>query len=111
MHDARPWLIYGATGTTGRLVVEAALAHGQRPILAGRDGAGLRALADRHGLEAAVVSLADRAGLEAALRRASRVLHTAGPYGRTAGPMRDACLATATPYLDVSGEVESVAAT
>jgi short subunit dehydrogenase-like uncharacterized protein len=111
MHDARPWLIYGATGTTGRLVVEAALAHGQRPILAGRDAAGLRALAGRHGLEAAVVSLDDRAGLEAAVRRASRVLHAAGPYGRTAGPMRDACLAAATPYLDLSGEVESVAAT
>jgi len=111
MDDARPWLIYGATGTTGRLVVEAALAHGQRPILAGRDAAGLHALAGRHGLEAAVVSLDDRTGLEAALRRASRVLHAAGPYGRTAGPMRAACLATATPYLDLSGEVESVAAT
>ncbi len=106
-----PWLIYGATGTTGRLVVESGLAHGQRPILAGRDAAGVRALADHHGLEAAVVSLDDRAGLEAALRRSSRVLHTAGPFSRTAASMLDACLATATPYLDLSGEVESVAAT
>jgi short subunit dehydrogenase-like uncharacterized protein len=106
-----PWLIYGATGTTGRLVVESALAHGHRPILAGRDAAGLRALADRHGLQAAVVRLDDRDGLEALLRRSSRVLHAAGPFVRTAAPVLEACLATATPYLDLSGEVESVAAT
>jgi short subunit dehydrogenase-like uncharacterized protein len=106
-----PWLIYGATGTTGRLVVQSALAHGQRPILAGRDAAGVRALADHHGLEAAVVPLDDRAGLEALLRRSSRVLHAAGPFVRTAAPVLEACLATATPYLDLSGEVESVAAT
>src|SRR5262245_31607495 len=90
-----PWLIYGATGTTGRLVVERALAHGQRPIVAGRDAAGVRALAAQHGLESAVVSLDDRAGLEAVLRRSSRVLHTAGPFSRTAASMLDACLATA----------------
>ena len=104
-----PWLIYGATGTTGRLVVESALAHGQRPIVAGRDGAAVRALAEQHGLPSAVVSLDDRAGLEAVLRRSSRVLHAAGPFSRTAASMLDACLATATPYLDMSGEVDSVA--
>jgi saccharopine dehydrogenase (NAD+, L-lysine-forming) len=111
MRTELPWLIYGATGTTGRLVVERARAHGQRPILAGRDGAAVRTLADRHKLEAAAVSLDDRASLEALLRRSSRVLHVAGPFARTAPTMLDACLATATPYLDVSGEVEAVAAT
>src|SRR5262245_55464362 len=111
VRNGRPWIIYGATGTTGRLVVESALAHGQRPILGGRDAAGVRALANQYGLEAAVVSLDDRAGLEAALRRSSRVLHIAGPFARTAARMLDACLATGTPYLDMSGEVESVAAT
>ena len=32
-----PLLIYGATGYTGRLVVEAARARGLRPILGGRN--------------------------------------------------------------------------
>jgi len=111
VRNERPWLIYGATGTTGRLVVESALAHGQRPIVAGRDPIAVHELAEQHGLEAAVVSLDDRPGLEAALRRSSRVLHTAGPFSRTAASMLDACLATGTPYLDMSGEVDSVAAT
>jgi len=111
MRDALPWVIYGATGVTGRLVLAAALEQGQRPVVAGRDASGVRALAEREGLEWAVVALDDRLALEALLRRSSRVLHTAGPFTRTAAPMLDACLATATPYLDVAGELDAVAAT
>jgi short subunit dehydrogenase-like uncharacterized protein len=110
MRSALPWVIYGANGVTGQLVLAAALEHGERPLVAGRDAAGVRALAERHGLEPAIVSLDDRRGLEALLSRSSRVLHTAGPFTRTAAPMVDACLATATPYLDVSGELDSLAA-
>jgi short subunit dehydrogenase-like uncharacterized protein len=111
MRNALPWVIYGANGVTGRLVLASALAQGERPIVAGRDASGVRALAERHGLEPAVVSLDDRPALEALLRRSSRVLHTAGPFARTSAPMLDACLATATPYLDMSGELDAVAAT
>ena len=39
-------LIYGATGYTAGLVIEEALAHGLRPVLAGRDRERLRALAE-----------------------------------------------------------------
>src|SRR4030095_4806799 len=82
MRDGLPWVIYGANGVTGRLVLAAALEQGQRPVVAGRDAAGGRALAEREGLESAVVSLDDRPALEALLRRSSRVLHTAGPFTR-----------------------------
>src|SRR5512147_2884694 len=109
--DALPWVIYGANGVTGRLVLASALGQGQRPIVAGRDTSGVHALAERHGLEPAVISLDDRPALESLLHRSSRVLHTAGPFARTAAPMLDACLATATPYLDISGELDAVAAT
>jgi saccharopine dehydrogenase (NAD+, L-lysine-forming) len=111
MRNSLPWVIYGANGVTGRLVLAAALEQGQRPVVAGRDACGVRALAERHGLEPAVVSLDDRPALEALLRRSSRVLHTAGPFTRTAAPMLDACLATATPYIDLGGELDAVAAT
>ncbi len=104
-------MIYGANGVTGRLVVETALAQGQRPVIAGRDALAVRVLADQHGLESAFVSLGDAAALQSLLRRCSRVLHTAGPFVRTSAPMIDACLATATPYLDVSGELDAVSAT
>ncbi len=111
MRSELPWVIYGANGVTGRLVLASALAQGQRPIAAGRDASEVRALAERRGLEPAVVSLDDRSALESLLRRSSRVLHTAGPFTRTSGPMLDACLATATPYLDMSGELDAVHAT
>src|SRR4051812_42377516 len=111
MRSALPWVIYGANGATGRLVLAAALAQGQRPIVAGRDPVGIRALAERHGLEWAVVPLPHQPAREALLRRFPRVLHPGGPSARRAPPMLDACLATATPYLDLSGEVDSMVAT
>jgi short subunit dehydrogenase-like uncharacterized protein len=107
----RPWLIYGATGATGRLVLEEALRRGHRPILAGRDAGALRALAEPHRLAWAAVRLDGRPALEKLVARASRVLHVAGPFRITTPPMLDACLAAGTPYLDVSGELEVVSAT
>jgi short subunit dehydrogenase-like uncharacterized protein len=38
------WMLYGAYGTTGRVILDEALRRGHRPILAGRDGAQLSAL-------------------------------------------------------------------
>lgn len=104
-----PWLVYGPAGVTGRLVVEEALRRGHRPLLAGR-GESVHRMACAYGLEACVVSLDQRDALHALLRRASRVLLVAGPFADTAEPMLAACLATSTPYLDMSGEVDSVLA-
>jgi short subunit dehydrogenase-like uncharacterized protein len=106
MRDA-PWILYGANGVTGRLVLAEALRRGHRPILAGRDPS-IKALGEAHSLESACVPLQDAAGLAALLRKGSRVLHIAGPYAVTAEPMIDACLATRTPYLDLDGEISSL---
>jgi short subunit dehydrogenase-like uncharacterized protein len=43
--------------------------------------------------------------LDRALRDVDVMLNAAGPFGRTAGPIADACLRTGTHYLDVTGEV------
>ncbi|MFX7898880.1 saccharopine dehydrogenase, partial [Acinetobacter baumannii] len=56
-------MIYGATGYTGQLLAEHALAQGLRPILAGRDPEKLRPLASRWQLESRAARLDDPAGL------------------------------------------------
>jgi short subunit dehydrogenase-like uncharacterized protein len=100
------WLIYGANGYTGELVARRALADGERPILAGRNGPAMEALGGDLGLEHRVVALSDAASLRAALADVDAVAHCAGPFSATARPMVDACLATGTHYLDVTGEVQ-----
>jgi saccharopine dehydrogenase (NAD+, L-lysine-forming) len=99
------WLLYGANGYTGRLVTAVALRMGERPVLAGRSGEAIRPLADAAGLEARVVALGDAAGLRAALADVDAVVHAAGPFSVTSRPMVDACLATRTHYLDITGEI------
>ncbi|OJT16299.1 hypothetical protein BO221_50730 [Archangium sp. Cb G35] len=98
------WMIYGATGFTGRLLAEEAVRRGFRPVLAGRSGAKLEPLARQLGLDMVVVELEDTRGLMAVLEDVWLVLHAAGPFVRTSMPMLRACLAAGTHYLDISGE-------
>jgi short subunit dehydrogenase-like uncharacterized protein len=100
------WMIYGANGYTGELVARLAVARGERPWLAGRNPAAIGELATSLGLDAMVVDLGDTKALEDALSQVDAVAHCAGPFSRTARPMVDACLATGTHYLDVTGEPE-----
>jgi short subunit dehydrogenase-like uncharacterized protein len=103
-----PLFIYGATGYTGRLIVEQAVASGLRPVLGGRDRRKLEALADSHGLEARAAELADAPALRAALRGARVVLNAAGPFSATLDPLTEACLAAGAHYLDITGELEVI---
>jgi short subunit dehydrogenase-like uncharacterized protein len=95
------WLIYGANGYTGQLIAELAAARGEKPILAGRNGEKVRALAERLGLPWRSFPL-DRPDLH----DVRLVLHCAGPFSATSRPMVDACLAARAHYLDITGEVE-----
>jgi short subunit dehydrogenase-like uncharacterized protein len=104
-------LLYGATGYTGRLVLDAALGAGLRPVLGGRDERRLAALADAHGLAYRVAGLDDPGTLAKALDGMGAVLLAAGPFSLTAGPMLDACLHAGVHYLDISGEVLVLEAT
>src|SRR4051794_7585346 len=103
--DHRPWLLYGAYGFTGRLIAEEAIRRGHRPVLAGRDPKRLRELADRTGLRHVVVRLDDARELREHMSARSLVLNAAGPFTETGRPLIEACLASRTPYLDVSGEL------
>lgn len=99
------FLLYGSYGYTGRLIATRALEQGLRPLLAGRDAEKVRAHAAELGLEHRAFSLDDRNAVDAALGEVPVVLHSAGPFARTAAPMAQACLSTKTHYLDITGEL------
>jgi short subunit dehydrogenase-like uncharacterized protein len=100
------FLLYGANGYTGRLILQRALACGLRPMLAGRNAAEVRAAAREHWLEHRAFDLHDDAALDSALDAVPVVLHAAGPFAQTAMPMAQACLRNGTHYLDITGELE-----
>jgi len=98
-------LIYGATGYSGKLLAEHAAQRGLAPIVAGRSAPRVNALAAQLGLEARVAAIDDAAALRALLGGVACVLHAAGPFSATARQMLEACFATRTHYLDITGEI------
>ena len=105
MNDARKWILYGATGYTGRLVAQEAKRQGLSPILAGRSDE-VAALAAGLGLPSLVFSLSDVAATRRALDGVSVVAHCAGPFAATSAPMIDACLLARANYVDITGEID-----
>ena len=99
------FLIYGANGYTGALTAQRATRSGLRPVLAGRNEKALRELAGHLDLPFRIFDLADSRAARAALEDIDAVLHMAGPFSATSAPMIDACLATGTHYLDITGEI------
>ncbi len=98
------WLLYGATGYSGKLIAQQAIRQGLQPILAGRSTA-VYELATSLGLSARVFDLADRKATLAALQAIDLVLNCAGPFSATAQAMIKACLARKAHYLDITGEI------
>jgi short subunit dehydrogenase-like uncharacterized protein len=98
-------VIYGANGYTGELVARRAVARGLRPLLAGRNGEAVGALARELGLPHLALGLDDPAALDGMLAGRTAVLHCAGPFSRTSRPMAEACLRGGAHYLDITGEI------
>jgi len=101
----KSFLIYGANGFVGSQAARLAVRSGLEPILAGRNEANLKPLADELGVKYRVFDLGDPGVLEKELNNISLVLHCAGPYIFTSRPMVNACLKTGTHYLDITGEI------
>ena len=99
------FLLYGANGYTGQLIAKMAAGYGLQPILAGRNEASLKALAAILNLPYKVIDLSNREALHKALQEVPVVLHAAGPFRFTSTTMIEACLATKTHYLDITGEI------
>jgi len=103
---AEDWLIYGATGYTGRLIAIEALKRGLRPTLAGRNAEKVAAIAEQMNLPWTSFSVNDEDAVRQALKDKSLVLSVAGPFSSTAYQMMDACIDTGCHYLDVTGEID-----
>src|SRR5262245_48491990 len=105
MFTNTPWMLYGATGRTGTLIAEQAVAAGHRPLLAGRDAGRLRPLAERLGLPWVAATPDDLAGV---IGDSRLVLLAAGPFEATSPPVLEACLRVGVHYLDIANEIAVV---
>lgn len=100
------FVLYGANGYTGKLIIDVALREGLKPVLAGRRREAIEPLAKEHGLESLVFSLDEPARAAEALAGKKALLLAAGPFSKTSRPALDACLLAKTAYLDITGEVD-----
>ncbi|MCC5931916.1 MAG: saccharopine dehydrogenase NADP-binding domain-containing protein [Cyclobacteriaceae bacterium] len=99
------FLIYGANGYTGQLMVERAVAQGLQPVVAGRNQAEIKKLADAYQLDHRCFSLDNVEDIASKLKDIDLVIHCAGPFIVTAKNMVEACLLSSTHYLDITGEL------
>jgi len=99
------WMIYGAYGYSGRLIAELASKQGPRPVLAGRNAAKTRSVADELELEWRAFDLSDETLVADRLTDIDAVIHCAGPFSATSEPMINACIKASTHYFDISGEL------
>jgi len=101
--------IYGATGHTGRFVVDELRRRGRTPIAIGRDAARLRALYPD--LDTRTAQVDDGASIDRALAGTAAVINCAGPFLDTAGIVASAAVRARIHYLDVTAEQASAQAT
>jgi short subunit dehydrogenase-like uncharacterized protein len=103
VNDNRPLAVLGATGYTGRLVVDQARALGIPLRLVGRRAEALEAMA-QDGEEVRVADAAHEAELIAAFDGAFAVASTAGPFTDVGTKPVGAAIAVGAHYLDTSAE-------
>ncbi len=112
------WLLYGAYGHTGCLIVEEIARRRQdsdrsdlcviSPIAAGRNRANLDKSLPRLDCETRVFSLEDADEIVNQIKDVDAVLNCAGPFSATAVSMIEACLAAGVHYLDITGEISAI---
>jgi short subunit dehydrogenase-like uncharacterized protein len=109
-------VVFGASGFTGRLVVEYLWQHyspdsGLRWAVAGRNREKLESVLAESGipLDALPIIIADSdnpSSLDAVAADTRVVLTTVGPYARYGSALVDACVRHGTDYCDLAGEVQ-----
>jgi short subunit dehydrogenase-like uncharacterized protein len=98
-------VLFGATGYTGRLVGEALVARGARPVLAARSAERLTELAhELGGLETAVADVGRPETVRELVGRGDVLISTVGPFTRWGEPAVEAAVEAGATYLDSTGE-------
>ncbi|HKN93799.1 MAG TPA: saccharopine dehydrogenase NADP-binding domain-containing protein [Thermoleophilaceae bacterium] len=102
---ARPIVLFGATGYTGRLVADALIKRGGRPLLAARNEAAVKQLAEElGGLDAAVADVGRPETLRALVDEYTVLVSTVGPFLRWGSTAVDVAVDAGAVYLDSTGE-------
>ncbi len=103
---SKPVVVFGATGFTGRLVVDALMDLGVADvILGGRSAERLGALAEEHGgLDFRVADARQPETLGALVEGAHVVIDTAGPFAEFGEPVVQAAIGARAHFLDTTGE-------
>lgn len=99
------WMIYGANGYSAQLIAREATTEGLKPVLAGRNRDKVESIAKELKLQSCVFSLEDVDAAAAAMANITGVIHCAGPFSATSGPMIEACIRSGTHYFDITGEI------
>ncbi|GAA1381115.1 saccharopine dehydrogenase NADP-binding domain-containing protein [Pseudonocardia kongjuensis] len=97
-------LVYGASGHTGRFVVDELLRRGLAPVLAGRSVDGIARSARYDALDLRAAGVDDSDGLRRAVEGNAVVINCAGPFLDTALPLARAAVEAGAHYLDVTAE-------
>ena len=99
------YLLYGANGYTAQLIIQESLKAGLQPVIAGRSADKIKKIAKQYALDYTVFDLSNQEKIEQELKDFSLCLNAAGPFSQTAKPMIEACIASNTHYLDITGEI------
>jgi len=99
-------VIFGATGYTGRLTVEALIARGARPVLAARDPVKLGRLADELGgdIETQIADVSRPESVRSLVDEGDVLVATVGPFAKWGEAAARAAIAQGAHYLDSTGE-------
>lgn len=98
-------LVFGATGFSGRMVVEQLVERGISVRAAARGREKLELLAEQFpGIETVVADVVDPESVRAAAVGTALLITTVGPYTRWGYAAAEAALSVGVPYVDITGE-------
>jgi len=101
-------VVFGATGYTGELTVEALVKRGLKPVLAGRNATRLNDIAERFGLSYQLADVADLESVKSLVEKGDVLISTVGPFMRHGRTAVKAAIAKGAHYIDSTGEPEFV---